>query len=660
MVKIIDPLLEDLAGGTAPAPLQEAPYPLPSYLSATRPSNWTPEKPRGKETYRASRENAKRVRDPYGRDPRLMGDFRNFLFLVWEFLNLPPPHPTQLSLAWYLQHGPDRAIIMGFRGMAKSWITGAYTLWRLYCNPQIKVLVVSASLARAVQTVQWCLALIREMEELAFLRPDLLKNQRASGHQFDVGPATPSQSPSMRGVGVTGQMAGSRADLIVPDDVEIPDNAMTVLMREKLREAVKEFDAIITPGGEIKFLGTPQVDDSLYNKLQRAGYQCRIWPARFPDKKNRLHYGDRLSPYIARLLDNDPTLATRADRHGIGKSVWPERFPDSDLDKRELSYGRSGFGLQFMLNTSLSDADKFPLKLRDLIVDGLDPVVAPDVISWGNAADLILNGLPNLGFESDKFHGPASKSKTSTKYNSIKASIDSSGRGGNETVLTIGGELHGRIFILKQWGSRDGYAVPTLKKIAELCVQFRVNQLVIEDNFGDGMFLALLTPHVIEAWKVYNAGKPSAHHGGTSIEGIKSPRVQKEIRILSVLEPATQGHRVVLSASVIEEDYKAVQEYTEVVGEGASQYSLVHQYTHLTRENDCLLQDDRVEGLAMLVAQWASELGINPFESASQREEERIEEELEALFEEAEDLIGTPPATRRKAWARHKSSIRPH
>jgi hypothetical protein len=611
-------------------------------------SDWTPG-PRPKSSYRATQRNEAREKDPYGRDPRLK-DFRNFLTLIWHFLRLPTPSPVQLSLAWWLQHGPERATILGFRGMAKSWITGAYILHTLYWDPQKKIMVCSASKDRAIQTVQWCLALIREMPELQWLAPDTSRNQRASGNQFDVGPAMPDQSPSLKGVGITGQKTGSRAHLIVPDDVEIPENSMTVVMREKISEGVKEFDAILHPGGKIKFLGTPQCEDSLYPKLTRRGYTMRIWPSEYPDAKMRAKYGERLSPYILTMVTKDPTL--------VGHSVWPSRFSDEDLAARKLSYGRSGYALQFLLDTSMSDAEKYPLKLKDLIVDGVDQIMGPDVISWGNGPDLVQQDLPLFGFEGDRFYQPASRSKTSSKYNSVKASIDSSGRGSNETVLTIGSELHGRVFVLYQEGWKDGYASPTLTAIARALVQFRVNTVYIEDNFGDGMFLALLTPHILKAWKDYNDKKPVREHGSTGIEAIKSPRVQKEIRILSVLEPACQGHRVVISTDVINKDHASVIAYQDTVGtDHAHMYSLFFQMTHLTRERECLLQDDRIEGLAMLLAQYATVLGINPWESAAEREEERIEAELEALMEEADDVgqyQGGGPG-----WDRHKSAVRP-
>lgn len=587
--------------------------------------------------------------DPYGREQILMDDFRQFMAVVWDFLGLPEPSDVQLALAWWLQHGPDRAIILGFRGMAKSWITGAYILWTLYRDPQKKIMVVSASLERAVGTVQWCLALIREMPELQFLAPK--PNQRASGKSFDVGPATPDQSPSLRGAGINGQLAGSRAHLIVPDDVEIPSNSMTTVMREKIGEAVKEFDAILHPNGEIKYLGTPQVDDSLYVKLQSRGYTCRIWPARFPDKKMRLKYGDRLSPWVIEKVDADPTI--------VGHSVWPSRFSDADLANRELSYGRSGFALQFMLDTSLADQDRYPLKLRDLIVMALDIERGPESIAWSNAIEHCANDLPIMGFEGDRFYGPASVSERYSAYSSIKAALDISGRGSNQTALNVVAELNGRLFHLHCEGWLEGYSPETLKAIADACVRFKVQELIIEDNFGDGMFTALITPVMVKAWQDYNAGKREELRGGTDILPIKSPKTQKELRILSVLEPASQQHRLVVSSQVIEADQRDIRAMVDAIGQdNVHHYSLYHQWSHLSREKDSLLQDDKLESLAIAVSQYAELLGINPWEHAKRKEEERIDEELEALFEDADEVASGGPAPA-KPWNRAKHPVRP-
>jgi hypothetical protein len=578
-----------------------------------------PRRPRPASTYRANR-----------KDDPLKADFRNFLALIWRHLQLPPPSPVQLSLAWWLQHGPARAVVLGFRGMAKSWITGAFILWNLYCDAQRKILVVSASLDRAVQTVQWCLALIRAVPELGHLQPGPL--QRQSGKQFDVGPALPDQSPSLRGAGVTGQITGSRAHLIVPDDVEIPSNSMTVPMREKISEAVKEFDAILHPGGLVKFLGTPQSEDSLYPKLSARGYTIRIWPSEYPDKKQRIKYGERLSPFILAKVEADPTL--------VGHSVWPERFSDADLAARKLSYGRSGYALQFLLDTSLSDADRYPLKLRDLVVMDLDLERGPDVVAWGTDPKHVQSDLPLLGFEGDRFFGPASSVEIFSPYTQIVGAVDPSGRGGDETVLAIGAELHGRLFLLYVGAWRDGYGPNTLTGIATALVRYKVRKLRVEDNFGDGMFAQLLSPYVIKAWAEYNDRKPQAAHGGTDIEGIRSQRMQKELRILSVLEPVTQAHRMVVSKKVITDDYKSL---SEIDGdEIRHHYSLFHQLTHLTRDRDCLLHDDRLETVAILASMFPEALGINPWDSAARRAEDKIQEELEKLL--GDDLDGQEAA----------------
>src|SRR5690606_40767542 len=60
-----------------------------------------------------------------------------------------------------------------------------------------------------------------------------------------------------------------------------------------------------------------------------------------------------------------------------GTPLDPERFNAEDLAERRASYGRAGYALQFMLDTSPSDAEKHPLKLKNLMVMDIDPEVAP-------------------------------------------------------------------------------------------------------------------------------------------------------------------------------------------------------------------------------------------------------------------------------------------
>lgn len=564
-------------------------------------------------------------------EERIKKDFRLFLTLVWRHLGYSDPTPIQMSMAQYLQYGPDRAVIMAFRGAAKSFITMAYALWTLYVDPQAKVLVVSGSMKRSAAFTYQVKALIDEMPLLQHLKPG--PSQRSSSTMFDVGPARPDQSASFMAAGITGQIVGFRANLIIGDDVETNTNSLTVEMREKLAYAVKEFDAIIKPGGRIKFLGTPQTAASIYNDMPKKGYAVRIWTARFPSEEKARLYGGTLAPFIIKRMVGME-----------GKTTEPTRFPDADLAARELSWGKSGFALQYMLDTSMSDANKFPLRLRDLIVMSLDMERGPSAVSWGNNDRLRLN-LPFIGgvIPGDAMYGPASVTEAFSPWEEVRAFIDPSGKGDDETTLTIGAKLNGRVFLLWQGGWRDGFGDITLKAIAKALVRWRVGWCRIESNFGGGMFLKLLEPHVVKAWKEHNDKVPAAHHGGTTLEEERADRVQKELRIIEALEPLLNQHRLVVNSEVVQQDYEFVEALDE--GETNDRYSLFSQLTNLTREKDCLAHDDRIDGLAGLVKQWVEELGVDPSLMASRSAEEALQEELLKLagvnLDEEDDVGGS-------------------
>lgn len=604
----------------------EAPKALVGPDRRVRKPDWTTEKERiEKETEAA-----------------IKADFKVFLALVWAHLGLGLPSAVQLSIADFLQHGAPLSVIMAFRGCGKSWITAAFALWTLYCNPQEKVMVVSGSMKRAVQFTTFCLAIIREMPLLQHLTPR--RDQRQSATSFDVAPARPAQSTSFSAFGITGQLVGQRAGLIIPDDVETNTNSLTVMMREKLLDQVREFNAILTPGGRIKFLGTPQTNDSIYNKLPGTGYTVRIWPMVFPDAAQLKRYGNLLSPWVRNRSEGK-----------AGVSVWPDRFGPDVIQRQRLAWGSSGFDLQFMLDTSLSDANRYPLKLENLMVLGLDPKKGPEELSWGKADDLVLGGLPLMGFPGDRFHKPANVGQTFSRWNSVKAVIDPSDKGKDETAIAIGAELNGRLFLLAVAGWVDGSSPTTMRAIARLLVQYGVSYCRIESNFGGTMFGQLLKPYVIEEWESWNTKHPN-EHGGTELEDERAMRMQKELRIIQDLEPATQAHRLVVNVQVIEADFQEVMSRKE--GDSNSRYSLWYQYCNLTREKDCLAKDDRIDALAGLVGLYRDLLGVNPTKLASMRDEERLEAELQALEDEEASIAGATIGADPRS-GRHTTGRRP-
>ena len=207
-------------------------------------------------------------------DQKIRSDFKVFLTLVWRELDLPKPTRAQLCIADYLQNGPKRLQISAFRGVGKSWITAAFVLWTLYNDPDKKIMVISASKERADNFSIFCQKLVLDIPWLSFLGPKD-SDQRWSRISFDVGPAKPHQAPSVKSVGITGQMTGSRAHLMIFDDVEVPLNSATDMQREKLLQLVTEAESILTPDDDsrILFLGTPQSVFTIYRKLAKRSYR---------------------------------------------------------------------------------------------------------------------------------------------------------------------------------------------------------------------------------------------------------------------------------------------------------------------------------------------------------------------------------------------------
>lgn len=524
-------------------------------------------------------------------------DFRVFIYMVWKMISLPDPTPIQYDIAHTLQNLPnDRFIIEGFRGVAKSFITCAYAVWTLWRDPQKKVEIVSASKDRADANAIFIKRIIYTLPFLAHLkaRPD----QRDQQNLFDVGPAVPDISPSIKSVGISGQLTGSRADLLIADDVEVANNSGTQTQRDKLNEAVKEFDAIIKPKGQIVYLGTPQNEMSLYNELQQRGYKCRIWTVLYPESlSEREFYGDRLAKIIADKYDNNPELYA-------GKPTDPRRFDEEEIYKRRLSYGKAGFALQFMLNTNLSDQEKYPLKVQDLMIANLSLDEANLKWYWSNDRQLRINDLPCVALKGDYFYEPQGRSNEVFEYTGTVMAVDPSGRGKDETSYAVVKYLNGYLFVLEVGGTREGYSDSTLRQLANKAKIYGVNEIVVEGNFGDGMFSQLFKP-------VLNEIHPC------SVTEVKN-YAQKEARIIDTLEPVMMRHKLIIHKQVILDDYQ--------VYENAPAYSLIYQMTRLSRDRGALAHDDRLDALCMAVAYW--------LEVMDRDEEIGMQEQIEAKLEQ--------------------------
>ena len=539
----------------------------------------------------------------------LRGDFKLFLQALWQQLDLPSPTRAQYAIADYLQSGPKRLQIQAFRGVGKSWITGAFVLWTLFNNPEKKIMIISASKERADNMSIFLQKLIIETPWLSHLRPKS-DDARWSRISFDVN-CSPHQAPSVKSVGITGQLTGSRADLMILDDIEVPGNSMTEMMREKLLQLCTEAESILTPkkDSRIMYLGTPQTTFTIYRKLAERNYRPFVWPSRYPRKDKLSQYENLLAPQIVEDIEMGAEEWTPTD---------PDRFTSDDLLEREAAMGRSNFMLQFQLDTTLSDAEKFPLKFSDLVITSVNPTQAPDAVVWCSDPRNILKDLPTVGLPGDYFYSPMQLQGDWSPYTETICSVDPSGRGSDETAATYISQKNGFLYVHEVRAYRDGYSDNTLLDILRGCKRYNVTKLVVETNFGDGIVAELFKKHLIQTKQAIDVEEVRAN-------------VRKEDRIIDTLEPILNQHRLIVDRGVVEWDYASNK---DAPPEDRLLYMLFYQMSRMCREKGAVKHDDRLDSLAQGVKYFTDAMSISAYEAVKARRQEDWQDLLETFLDD--------------------------
>lgn len=525
------------------------------------------------------------------------------------------PTPVQLQLLSYLENGPKRRVLAAFRGCGKSTLSAIYIAWRLCKNYDEKVLLLSASASRAEAMAVWIARLFIDTPWLSHMAPDT-QGGRYSKIAFDIGCCRYiEQSHSVRASGVTGQITGSRASIILADDIETPQSSLTQVQRQKLQSVMGELNAIIKPGAdsEIVLLGTPHsATESIYFFLQRSmNFAMRIWPARVPQTNEP--YNGCLAPLIQKRISADA---------GKPSDV---RFTDEELRSRELSMSPLSWRLQYQLDATLSDLEKYPLRCGDLMVTTIDQYLPEMVVHSRVKANKIVD-LPCCGLQHDStFYSPHSM-EGSIDVDDVPTvmAIDPSAGGADEFAWAIVKAWGGNFFLMHCGGHRGGVSEAFWKRLAKLAKKYHVNEVLVETNFGGlEVWAQSFKPHLREA------------KAECRFEPIRS-NVRKEIRITDTLAPVLQTHRMVVDRRVVEEDYKVVQSATS---DRELAYSVFYQLSRLTQEKGALFHDDRLDCWAMAVA-WFQESAA--LDQKIQHEDRRLELLLASFEDEMGHTLMTP------------------
>jgi hypothetical protein len=243
-------------------------------------------------------------------------------------------------LEWNWKKKNTRLLMMAFRASGKSTMVGLFAAWLLYTNPDLRILVIAADHVLAEKMVTQVKKIIERHPLTKKMKPD--KADQWASDRFTVNRMTQLRDPSMLARGITSNITGTRADIIICDDVEVPNTCETAPKREDLKARLSETDYVLVPDGTQIFVGTPHTFYSIYK-----------------DKDPFLKDYTRLS--VPLLNEN-------------GESAWPEKFTDYEIDRLRKQTGPNKFSSQMLLKfLNITDGRLDP-SLMPVYGDDLDYV----------------------------------------------------------------------------------------------------------------------------------------------------------------------------------------------------------------------------------------------------------------------------------------------
>ncbi len=521
-------------------------------------------------------------------------EFREFLYDVITGLMGFDCTPNQIDMADYLQYGNPYRMIQAQRGQAKTTVTAAYAVWRLIHDPTNRILIISSGDKMAKEISNWIIQIINGIDELACLRPDRAAGDRASVEAFDIHYALKGaeKSPSVACMGITGNMQGKRADVLIADDIESQKNSATAEMRERLIHLSRDFTSINSKG-DIIYLGTPQSVDSIYNSLPGRGFDIRIWPGRYPTVDEIDNYGIHLAPMIQAALEADPSLRSGGGMDGTrGKPTDNVILGEEVLVKKEIDQGAAYFQLQHMLDTRLSDADRFPLKPNKLIFTNIPHGNVPVQLYAQNSPATLIS-TPTDHPVASKMYRAAGFSNEFGAFQGTYMYVDPAGGGqnGDETAYAVTKFSAGKVFLVDVGGVKGGLDQTSMDALTVIAKKWEPNTIGIEENYGKGALSTTWQPTLFKSHKC-------------TVEDIWESG-QKELRIIDCLEPVIGSGRLIVEEDLIAQDWASVQKYPT---ERRASYSFFAQLEKITRDRGSLFHDDRIDAVAGAVRHWIEDL----------------------------------------------------
>jgi len=224
------------------------------------------------------------------------------------------------------------------RGHGKSWLVGAYIVWKMVRDPNIRILTVTINQDKANEMMTFAqghlvnniklIELFGEQKGFSEWSRSTLRLKRSGSG------GVAHKEPTFTVSSVTSSMVGGHYDIIILDDITDEKNSRTPYRRKELESWYNNtLTPMLEPEGQIISIGTKWHENDIHGYLSKLeNYKTKTYKA---------------------IIDEENE-----------KVLWPERWSYKKLLQRKSGMGSIGFEMQYQ-NEIVSSEDS-PIK-RDWI-----------------------------------------------------------------------------------------------------------------------------------------------------------------------------------------------------------------------------------------------------------------------------------------------------
>lgn len=208
------------------------------------------------------------------------------------------------------------------RGHLKSHMVATWCSWIITRHPEITILYLSATSGLAekqLYAIKGILASPKFMKMFPeYVHPMEGKRDKWNNNEINIDHEArlkeAVRDATVATAGLTTNTTGWHADIIVPDDLVVPENAYTIEGRDSVRKKSSQFTSIRNAGGLTMAVGTRYHPDDIYDSW--AAQEAEVYDEETGDLLERVNVWD----ITERVVEEDNVFLWPRSRRDDGKS----------------------------------------------------------------------------------------------------------------------------------------------------------------------------------------------------------------------------------------------------------------------------------------------------------------------------------------------------